>query len=53
MAIVEGLGEDGHIHSFNRFFPSVQLDTTGDIVSATEPPSVSFLPAGEGCPQDL
>lgn len=51
--IVEGLGEDEHIHSFNSIFPSAQLDTRGDTASATEPPAVPFLllPVA-GCPQD-
>lgn len=51
--IVEELGENEHIHSFNSIFPSAQLDTRGDIVSATEPPTVPFLllPVA-GCPQD-
>lgn len=51
--IVEGLGEDEHIHSFNSIFPSAQLNTRGDTASATEPPAVPFLllPVA-GCPQD-
>lgn len=51
--IVEGLGEDEHIHSLNSIFPSAQLDTRGDTVSATEPPTVPFLLLPiVGCPQD-
>lgn len=48
---MEGLGGDGHIHSFSSIFPGAPLDTLGNTVSATEPPTVSFL-SGVGCPQD-
>lgn len=51
MVIVEGLGEDGHIHSCNSVFPGAQLDSGRHSECHGASYCVIFA-SGEGCPQN-